>query len=327
MGLGKMKNNSMSSFFIVQAIIFTMAAISAPFIGCGERPSEWYEPPQAVNEDLIQSENAGPGHWTPPSDGQCLSDADCQALGPWRSCQSSRCEIDAHSKTLLLHTLSVSTPQMLHPILGESLSQLAQMGQLNILIHLSEDGGWIIQGVPSGDVAGETTFGQSDRFGAHYGRSEMTCESGICENIFQPDSNGERLLLYVRDLETPDQVGQCAFQPLELSDVRLAIWVDLGATSEDNVEQPHVQVLIDGVLPANIARNFVMNSGESLFELLRRQDMEMNWKADRGDEGGWQVSIIADADEVLFDNDPGSVIEAEPDHPSRGNLRNDQFCP
>ncbi len=322
-------------YYLAHSMMCLVIALVAPFVGCGDdgntpisSGSISPETPSQVDalEDDVSSTDDSRGQDSPLVTGPvCLHDQECQSMGAWHGCVAGRCAIQADKRTLLLTAVDIEEPEELGDSLGGALDELVDLGHLNLLVHLGETDSWLIQGVESGSVDGQTTYGQSSRFGSFCGDSEVHCADGICSTQFQPQSNGERLSLYVRDRMAAEDEA-CAYQTLELLDVSIDVRIDLNPANLDSGKGPRSIVTLSGLLPESIARDFVMRDGDNLIDVLRQRGMEMNGQAVDGSQDGWRLQLIAEGSEVFFDNDPGDRFVMTPANPTRGSMSQSVPC-
>jgi hypothetical protein len=331
-----MAHKDTTPYYLVHALGCLAIALVAPFIGCGEEVGiALDETPVAsfdadsVDDQLGEAYSEADG-LKPESGGDsaivCDRDIDCAGLGGWTECAHSRCRVRATERTLRVDSFEFSEPQELGLSLGGSLNDLVTAGELNLLVYLGQTDSWLIQGITSGSVDGQATYGQSSRFGSYCGTSEIHCSDGLCSTQFQPQSNGERLSLYVRDRDGVDDDTVCGYQTLELLDVSIGVQVDLRAGEQTDQHGLSARVVISGVLPEAIAHNFTMGDGDHLIDILRRQGMEMNSRTVDGLENGWRIEMVGTGNEVVFDNDPGQGFATQPAEPTRGSMSQERSC-
>ena len=237
----------------------------------------------------------------------CRSDFDCAGNGSWQRCVDAECVVEPISRTLRLGTMTLEEPGELNATLGAALKDLTDSGDLNLLIHLGQSEHWLVQGVESGSVDGEATYGQSPVFGGHRGEAQTECTDGVCSTEFSPDSHDNRLTIYVPGMSPGEENVDCPYQVLELIDVSIEVSVDV-----NHGQRVESSVRITGLLPEGTASDFAMKDGQVLVDILERNGMEMNDRSTDGEFDGWRLSFLSDATEVFFDNDPGAHFEDSP---------------
>jgi hypothetical protein len=241
-------------------------------------------------------------------------------LGPWRACKDEVCQVDIDGRTLKVSHIDVSQPSGLRGPLTETLGEVIDSGDLNILIQLGHELSWIIQGVHSGRIDGENSFGQGEGLGAYCGPSSVTCQNNMCTTTFRPDRTTQPVILSIRNpgMQANDP---CAYQTLELVDVEINAVINIGPIPGfEAVTPPSSVITLSGALSSASAARFTMSDGQRLVELMRAST------EDAWDPEDLRVQITGVGVQVHFDNDPTQGFDSVPSESTPSETMTNEAC-